>query len=237
MCNLIALGRTGDGKSSLLNDLLGKQVFKQKVSAKSQTKQVEDSVGFWAPLKPYMHGKDQFGCHIRVFDTPGFGDSQFQDETFFPVIQKTINHITAYRGGIHCILLVFKITANSDTIIKSMDALHRLMDYRNDFWDNVLLVFTHVDIVNGDTGRYQSHKLSLRTSIAKQLKERYHLVHDLPMLWISTQKYSCSYIKGLGDCDCERGARYHADCRRRLYEQVMKRKHRPFKLNIEEKEE
>lgn len=32
--NLIALGRTGDGKSSLLNDLLGQQVFKQKISAK-----------------------------------------------------------------------------------------------------------------------------------------------------------------------------------------------------------
>lgn len=32
--NLIALGRTGDGKSSLLNDLIGEQVFKQKISAK-----------------------------------------------------------------------------------------------------------------------------------------------------------------------------------------------------------
>ena len=32
--NLIVLGRTGDGKSSLLNDFMGKQVFKQKISAK-----------------------------------------------------------------------------------------------------------------------------------------------------------------------------------------------------------
>lgn len=32
--NLIVLGRTGDGKSSLLNDLMGSQVFKQKISAK-----------------------------------------------------------------------------------------------------------------------------------------------------------------------------------------------------------
>jgi ABC-type transport system involved in cytochrome bd biosynthesis fused ATPase/permease subunit len=32
--NLIALGRTGDGKSSLLNDLMGHQVFEQKISAK-----------------------------------------------------------------------------------------------------------------------------------------------------------------------------------------------------------
>lgn len=32
--NLVALGRTGDGKSSLLNDLLGSNVFAQKISAK-----------------------------------------------------------------------------------------------------------------------------------------------------------------------------------------------------------
>lgn len=32
--NLVALGRTGDGKSSLLNDLMGQQVFQQKISAK-----------------------------------------------------------------------------------------------------------------------------------------------------------------------------------------------------------
>lgn len=32
--NLIALGRTGDGKSSLLNDLMGHEAFKQKISAR-----------------------------------------------------------------------------------------------------------------------------------------------------------------------------------------------------------
>lgn len=32
--NIITLGRTGDGKSSLLNDLVGKQAFEQKISAK-----------------------------------------------------------------------------------------------------------------------------------------------------------------------------------------------------------
>lgn len=32
--NIIALGRTGDGKSSLLNDIIGQPVFEQKTSAK-----------------------------------------------------------------------------------------------------------------------------------------------------------------------------------------------------------
>lgn len=36
--NLIALGRTGDGKSSLLNDLMGYEAFKQKISARVKKK-------------------------------------------------------------------------------------------------------------------------------------------------------------------------------------------------------
>lgn len=57
------------------------------------------------------------------------------------------------------------------------------------------------------------------------------------MLWISTQKYTCGFLKGLSEfCDCEKGNRYHSDCRRRLYEQVMRRKAIPFTLKeIEEK--
>lgn len=41
--NLVALGRTGDGKSSLLNDLLGSNVFAQKISAKVNKKQKEQN--------------------------------------------------------------------------------------------------------------------------------------------------------------------------------------------------
>jgi hypothetical protein len=100
----------------------------------------------------------------------------------------------------------------------------------DDFWNNVLLVFTHVDIVNGSTSRYQSHKVALKTKVNKALKEKFNLHQDLPMLWISTQKYTCGFLKGSSECDCEKGNRYHSDCRRRLYEQVWKRKNIPFKV-------
>lgn len=125
----------------------------------------------------------------------------------------------------------------SDTIFKSIQALYNLISplqqeqEGNSFWNNVLLVFTHVDIVNGNTTRYQSHKLALKTRVNQALKEKYALTQDLPMTWISTQKYTCGFLKGLSECDCERGNRYHSDCRRRLYEQVSKRKSIPFLIN------
>ncbi|KAI8642524.1 AIG1-type guanine nucleotide-binding (G) domain-containing protein [Parasitella parasitica] len=108
--NLVALGRTGDGKSSLLNDLLGSNVFVQKMSAKSQTKVIQSSQAFWAPLHPYMYGKETFGCQINVVDTPGFGDSQKRDQEFFEIIQQALLDTAINKGGIHCILMVFKIT-------------------------------------------------------------------------------------------------------------------------------
>lgn len=129
---------------------------------------------------------------------------------------------------------------SSDNVFKSIEAFHKLVSpyvVDQDFWNNVLLVFTHVDIVNGNTNRYQSHKVALKTKVNRALKEKYGLASDLPMLWISTQKYTCGFLKGLSDfCDCEKGSRYHSDCRRRLYEQVMKRKNIPFTLREKEEE-
>lgn len=48
-------------------------------------------------------------------DTPGFGDSQFKDETFFPVIQNAIKDVAIHKGGVHAILMVFKITAKYES--------------------------------------------------------------------------------------------------------------------------
>ncbi|KAI9307893.1 hypothetical protein BJ944DRAFT_157200 [Cunninghamella echinulata] len=113
---IIALGKTGDGKSSLLNDILGHQVFQQKTAVKSQTQDVIEQKGFWAPLNPYMHGKETFGCHVRVFDTPGFGDSNNRDDQFIALIKQRIMELSTFndngeRNGIHCFLMVFKVTA------------------------------------------------------------------------------------------------------------------------------
>jgi hypothetical protein len=111
-----------------------------------------------------------------------------------------------------------------------MQSLADLLSPNNDFWDNVIIVFTHVDLVSDHSSRYQAQKVYLKTKVSKALQERYAYQHELPMAWISTQKYTCGFLKGLGDCDCERGNKYHADSRRRLYQQVIQRRHSPFRM-------
>lgn len=56
-----------------------------------------------------MHHRHDFGCQINVIDTPGFGDSQNRDQEFYTLIQDAIIDTATNKGGIHCILMVFKI--------------------------------------------------------------------------------------------------------------------------------
>ncbi|KAG2219095.1 hypothetical protein INT45_005826 [Circinella minor] len=229
---IIALGKTGDGKSSLLNDILGKEAFKHKRSVKSQTAEVQESSGFWSPLQPHMPGKGNFGCHVHAIDTPGFGDSQLRDGQFIPAIRKKIIEVAGLEGGLHCILLAFKISNSMDTIMTGLRTLSDLMKPNKTFWKNVILVFTHAD--PSTINRYRSNKVTLKTKVGPEIKDYLELDEELPMVFISTQKHMCSYFKGMGDCDCVHGSRYHADCRRRFYEQVWKRRNIPFQLDEEE---
>lgn len=98
------------------------------------------------------------------------------------------------------------------------------------FWSNVILVFTHAD--TSTFHLYRSHKVALKTKVGPRIKEYFALDQEIPMVFLSTQKHVCSYLKGSADCDCVSGNRYHADCRRRFFEQVWRRRNIPFFIDL-----
>lgn len=108
----------------------------------------------------------------------------------------------------------------------NLRTLRDLLRPSETFWENVILVFTHADASN--INRYRNNKVVLKTKVSVSIKEEFGISHELPMVFISTQAYMCSFLKGLGECDCDRKSRYNADCRRRLYEQVWLRRDKPF---------
>lgn len=107
-----------------------------------------------------------------------------------------------------------------------LETLKNIMAPSNTFWKNVILVFTHADASN--VNGYRGSKVALKAKVSPAIKDRFELEDELPMVFLSTQKYMCSYFKGHGNCDCVKGSRYHADCRRRFFEQVWRRRDRPF---------
>jgi GTPase Era involved in 16S rRNA processing len=96
--SFIVIGKTGAGKSSILNSLVGEIKFPEGEGLKSKTKEVCE-----------YHGKLKYDNAIySIIDTPGFYDSEQEDN-------KHINNIVNFFknlkeiGGINCIFYVISL--------------------------------------------------------------------------------------------------------------------------------
>ncbi|KAF9175583.1 hypothetical protein BGX21_001586 [Mortierella sp. AD011] len=157
---LIAIGKTGHGKSSLLNRILGTKELKASASVRAVTKGIAERTG-WARFE------DNRRFLVTVADTPGLADTEGNDEVNIPILKEYINSVGS-RVGITAFLLVFKIDSSVDaimTILKSFNEITR--DFPN-VWDNVILVFTGCDFRRD----ILATKQLLHKELKNQIKER-----------------------------------------------------------------
>ncbi|RIA88222.1 P-loop containing nucleoside triphosphate hydrolase protein [Glomus cerebriforme] len=89
--NLLIIGRTGNGKSTLANVLSNTENFSESSGSISKTKNFQSETFEWE------------GTNYRVFDTIGIGDTQLSKATILYRIAEGIN---AMDGGINQILFV-----------------------------------------------------------------------------------------------------------------------------------
>ncbi|XP_033499996.1 neuronal-specific septin-3 isoform X2 [Epinephelus lanceolatus] len=85
--NIMVVGQSGLGKSTLVNTL-----FKSKVSRKSCTPNYEEKISKTVKLQSISHVIEEKGVKMKltVIDTPGFGD-QINNENCWEPIEKHIN--------------------------------------------------------------------------------------------------------------------------------------------------
>ncbi|XP_054634863.1 septin 9b isoform X1 [Dunckerocampus dactyliophorus] len=85
--NIMVVGQSGLGKSTLMNTL-----FKSKVSRKSVQPSAEDRIPKTVEIKSISHDIEEKGVRMKltVIDTPGFGD-QINNENCWQPIMKFIN--------------------------------------------------------------------------------------------------------------------------------------------------
>ncbi|KAI7900243.1 uncharacterized protein BX663DRAFT_160248 [Cokeromyces recurvatus] len=192
---LLPLGKTGAGKSSLLNLMLGDNAaFKAKAGARSVTDCVTERTGIWAI--------DQVETIITVADTPGFADRS--------------------RLGIDSFMLVFQYDSPTNNIMSILEHFDYMMQQQfqycnKSWWDHVLLVFTRVDYY--PNLKFPPNMISKKQSIIEVLvpsiQEKFNLSTPPKYAFVSSKAPNCSFSKK-GKCDCFAASKYHLDQMRTL---------------------
>ena len=148
--SMMVVGKTGVGKSTLLNSLLCPARltvsredchFKTADGIESETKNISNRVGPWlddteAPVIPL----------VKVFDTPGLGDTDsLTDASTLEGIIETIN-----SEPVNSILLLLKATDRfSQDIQKQLRTLEYVLGSEQ-LWDHVITVFTYWGFSDSD---------------------------------------------------------------------------------------
>ncbi|KAG1052580.1 hypothetical protein G6F46_007769 [Rhizopus delemar] len=194
---LLPLGKTGAGKSSLLNTMFGTDLFKAKPGARSVTENITERTGIWMI-------DDDSQKMITAADTPGFGDSMHRDQQFKADFQDYIQDVST-RLGIDAFLLVFQYDSPLNSVLNILERFHEMMTVfePKTWWDHVILVFTRVDYYPNlkFPASFLYKKQSISEVLIPAIQKKFELRQLPKYAFISSKPRNCSHSKK-GLCDC-----------------------------------
>ncbi|XP_069030947.1 GTPase IMAP family member 9-like [Embiotoca jacksoni] len=157
---LVIVGRTGAGKSSSGNTILGRDAFRAAASHSSVTVEC---------TKQQEKLSDRT---VTLVDTPGIFDTSEADETVKREISKCIN---MSAPGPHAILLVIKVGPFS---AEERDAVKKVEEiFGKEAWKYTIILFTHGDKVDDIDQAVQEAGEDLKVVLEKAGK-RYHIFNN-----------------------------------------------------------
>ena len=169
---VLVVGETGTGKSTLINNLMGKKVVAEGETLESQTATIT------------KHDLDVEGVPIALYDTPGLGDSRSdRDGEYLREIEKILK-----SGTIHLVIYCLKL---SETRMRA-SLIRTFQEYAKIGvnWERTIVTLTFADAVTVpsserkkpgfDESQFFNNRLAeMQARITKTLVERVGVVPEV----------------------------------------------------------